>query len=110
MTEQELFELSRHTLRIKIKYLAEEARIIRKEEVKTKSSLVRLNLRLHRLDIVRYEQRHSLLAYAFIRGIPYKKIENKSYEPPRISKILKILANHAKHLNATEKDLINWLT
>lgn len=107
MTEAQL--LSRHTLRVKIKYLSEEARIIRFEECRTKNSFIKENLRDHRLDIVRYEQRHSLLAYAFIRNVPYKVVENKAEQKPNVKKIIKILANHAPYLENPEKALIEWL-
>ena len=107
MTEQEA--LSLHTLRVKIKYLSEEARIIRFEELKVKSSFLKNNLRNHRIDIVRYEQRHSLLAYSFLRKIPYKNIENRCDDKPNIKKIIKILANHAPYLKEPAKDLLEWL-
>jgi hypothetical protein len=76
-------------LKVKIKSLAEEAQIIRLEE---KRALARTpdgkpskwtdpdlyqGLRLHRVGVVRSEQRHSLLAYAFLRGVPYRKVEPK---------------------------------
>lgn len=76
-------------LKVKIKSLAEEAQIIRLEE---KRALARTpdgkpskwtdpdlycSLREHRVKDVRKEQRHSLLAYAFLRGVPYVKVEPK---------------------------------
>lgn len=61
-------------LKVKIKSLADEARTIRKEELKLCGAPVnpqREELYLHRTRDVRGEQRAALLAYAFIRGKPY---------------------------------------
>ena len=85
-------------LKVKIKSLAEEARIIRKEERKAKNSYhskfarkndmrphfayLRKGLREHRVGIVRTAARETLLAYGFLRGIPYKKIEPKCHPMP----------------------------
>ncbi len=68
-------------LKVKIKSLAEEARIIRKEERKrhgTDNRLEREALYTHRVNVVRSEQRHSLLAYGFLRGRRVDQIEGKT--------------------------------
>lgn len=57
----------REMLKVKIKSLAEEARIIRKEEKRSHGQL-RDELYRHRIDVVRYKSRLALLAYALIRG------------------------------------------
>lgn len=81
-------------LRVKIGTLADEARLIRREERRAKGRRKRdkdgkvipgefkyrddalyLSLRSHRLTDVRKEQRAALLAYAFIRNVPYLKVE-----------------------------------
>lgn len=69
-------------LKVKIKSLAEEARIIRLEERKALSGgekyrdeKLYLSLREHRIRDVRSEQRHALLAYAFLRGRRYDATE-----------------------------------
>lgn len=63
-------------LKIKIKSLAAESRIIRHEERKWPGpSTTRNSLYLHRVYDVRREQRHSLLAYGFLRNKPYDCIE-----------------------------------
>jgi hypothetical protein len=83
-------------LKIKIKNLADEARAIRREEQKAKKhardlakkhggpirdTYLRQSLWEHRCGpsdgIVRREARHSLLAYAFIRGLEYERVERK---------------------------------
>ena len=60
-------------LRVKIKSLAAEARIIRCEEERSPHLWYELNR--HRRFDVREEQRLSLLAYAFLRGRVYATVE-----------------------------------
>jgi hypothetical protein len=101
---------------VKIKSLAEEARIIRKEEQKAlgrrKSEDKRkdgrsnpawyeflgrddakyLSLRTHRTEDVRKEQRSSLLAYGFIRGRAYGPMEKPAADnPPDIARIASLV-------------------
>ena len=57
----------RRHLKVKIKNLAEEARIIRSEERKV-SGMEKWELQHHRRTVVRDEARRSLIAYAIIRG------------------------------------------
>ena len=57
----------REMLKVKIKSLAAESQIIRHEENKVKGKLHN-ELHLHRVGVVRREARHSLIAYAIIRG------------------------------------------
>jgi len=71
----------REQLRVKIKSLAEEAKIIRKEEGKTFGQL-REELYLHRIGIVRNEARHAHLAYGFIRGRTYEQMEANAKSAP----------------------------
>lgn len=56
----------RRHLRVKIKSLAEEARIIRHEE-RLVRGMDRWELQQHRKTVVRDEARRSLIAYAIIR-------------------------------------------
>lgn len=63
-------------LKVKIKSLAEEAKIIRREENLAPNEDVRVGLYLHRIGIVRDEARWSQLAYGFIRGLDYSEIES----------------------------------
>lgn len=69
----------REQLRVKIKSLAEEARIIRMEEKRT-HGVLRDELHLHRVGIVRNEARHAHLAYGFIRGRAHEQMEKN--KPP----------------------------
>jgi hypothetical protein len=88
-------------LKIKIKSLAAEARIIRDEVTKIKKSSKRCkdedtertlrwraeSLTDHRKGVVREEARHSLLAYGLIRNIPYSVMEEKCREKPNLKKV-----------------------
>lgn len=107
-------------LKVKIKSLAAEAHIIRREEGKALGKVVAsayvpsgapggpkkpkrkdprrpdpqlyLSLREHRIRDVRKEQRSSLLAYAFIRGKMYEKHEKpRNDNPPDLDRIRKLV-------------------
>jgi hypothetical protein len=67
-------------LKVKIKSLAAEAKIIRTEERRNKRA--RAGLAEHRKHTVRDEARHTLLAYGFIRGRRYTEIEPKCHHYP----------------------------
>lgn len=90
--QQKEFNMSITYLKVKIKSLAEEARIIRKEEQKAlrKASYHRrkqdetqtneaynlyYNLKLHRHHPVGTESRAALIAYGYLRGLKYSQIE-----------------------------------
>lgn len=72
-------------LKVKAKSLAEEARIIRKEEQKLKAKgpvyngpgSKFYNLQSHRKGIVRHEARHTHVARAYLWGRPYSSVEKR---------------------------------
>lgn len=74
----------RRLLKIKLKSLAAEARIIRQEEMKARFSKrpevqdLRAQMHEHRVKDIREEARATLLAYSFIRGKKYRDIEGRS--------------------------------
>jgi hypothetical protein len=72
-------------LKVKIKSLAAEAKIIRTEERKNKKA--RQGLAEHRRTVVRNEARHSLLAYGFLRGKTYHQLETKCHQEPNWDKV-----------------------
>ena len=51
----------------------------------------RYQARLEYLYTTRFEARHTLLAYAFLRGAPYRSVERKVLEKPSYYKIAGIL-------------------
>lgn len=79
----------REMLRVKIKSLAEEARIIRAEEKRTRGRL-RDELHLHRIFDVRAAARHAHLAYGFIRGRTYEQMERKAGREPSWDEIRRL--------------------
>ncbi len=102
-------------LKVKIKSLAEEARIIRQEERRSKpGSQQQCELHEHRVKDVRSEQRHSMLAYAFIRRVPLAKVEPKSETPPdwkRVSKLVEKFGAVEYQLKMSQTALLDqWRT
>lgn len=106
-------------LKVKIKSLAEEARIIRKEEFKAvkdissprlsedtreKKELLRQSLYDHRTGIVRSHARNNLLAYGLLNGTPYSQIESKCKVNPDLTEVTQI----AKRFGAALVDIANW--
>jgi hypothetical protein len=96
--------MDRVYLKIKIKSLAEEARIIRLEERKSRTQALRTGLIDHRKGIVRREARHSLLLYGFMRDWPYSALEDFTKDPPNWSKIQKM----GIRFHADEEPLKKW--
>ena len=98
--------------RVKINSLSEEARMIRKEEKKmvgVSLDRTRWELTNHRTGIVRREQRATLLAYAFFRGVPYRAIEKVGSKPVDQDALLRVLNSLAGKEQRTDK-LQQWLT
>ena len=86
-------------LRVKVKSLAAEAKVIRQEEKsRCNSSSIRNGLYRHRIDIVRHEARHTLLAYCFLRGTEYIKIEAMAKDKPNWAKVRKMVEKYGAHL------------
>lgn len=87
-------------LRVKIKSLAAEAKIIRLEERKwvtkdgRKDHPIRIGLNAHRRHDVRKEQRSALLAYGFLRGRAYKRIESKCHAHPDIERVIELVRKY----------------
>lgn len=78
-------------LKVKVLSLGAESKIIRREELRhTKRPITQSSLRGHRALVVRPEARHSLLAYGFLRGRPYKSIEYKCKVEPDWDKVYRI--------------------
>lgn len=79
-------------LKVKLKSLAAEARIIRQEEARNKH--MRLGLMAHRRDVVRPEARATHLAYSFLRGKRYADIERHVRTDPDWGKIQKMVERY----------------
>jgi hypothetical protein len=122
--------MSRTFLKIKIMSLAAEARIIRAEERKwprerdfpleqrqepgTKARWsTRAGLAGHRRVAVRSEARYALIAYGYLRGMAYRRIEPGCHDAPALHRILDIVCRfscvHRKEREATRQQLMAWL-
>lgn len=88
-------------LKIKLKSLAAEAKIIRREE--KKGGEFREGLYRHRIDVVRHEARHTILAYNFIRGVSYKQTEPKTNTPINTDKVKAMVKRYGK-----QRGPIDW--
>lgn len=74
-------------LRVRVKELSQEAKFIRHEEQKAKPKRILADdyseefwkLRFHRTIDVRNAARAAHLAYAFLRGVPYRRVEKTTY-------------------------------
>lgn len=89
-------------LKIKIKSLAEEAKLIRAEERKFKKHAegsigrqIFWGLRGHRIKDVRSESRSALLAYGFLRGRSYLQMEPKCEIGPDWKRVEAIVMKYA---------------
>jgi len=86
-------------LKVKLKSLAEEARIIRKEELKLKveRKFYKLNeLHIHRVQHIRPIARATHLAYGLIRGLGYHQIERTSKSQPNWGKVRAMVEKYSE--------------
>jgi hypothetical protein len=92
-------------LRIRIKELASEAKHIRHEAAQT-SGREKWVLNDHRTGVVRPAARHYLLAYAYIRGTPYLRVEAKVHvgNEPNWSQV----ERHIKKFGGDPAELETW--
>jgi hypothetical protein len=86
----------REMLRVKLKSLAAEARIIRREEARTRGA-IQSELRWHRTQDVRCEARLSCIAYGLIRGKSTDRLE------PRVRPGNELSESHWKAIGAMLK-------
>ena len=111
-------------LKIKIKSLAAESRIIRTEELKCrknarscgeaypqqrdKASTTRTSLHEHRTGTVRSEARYSQLAYGFLKDMPYRQMELYTRNEPDWDLIYNIAKRFRPGSNSISKDFAEW--
>lgn len=114
-------------LKIKFKSLAAEAKIIKKEEQKQKKIFKKIgtgyefydehwktwySLYTHRIDVVRLHARATHLARAYIKGMPYKRIENKThYYDYRLDKMIVEMVKKyggSEHGNVSVEAIKEW--
>lgn len=95
-------------LKIKTKHLAEEARIIRREELKSYGD-TRDWLYLHRVHVVRPEARATNLAYAFAKGVPLHKVERYPENIPQ-SVWARVTSMVGKYSDKSMNDYTSWIS
>ena len=106
-------------LKIKICSLAAEAALIKREERRWKSVKndhpLAMNLRLHRIHEVRTECRSAIIAYGYLRGRSYHKIEPKCHESPNWARVADLIRKYgpSKYINTAGRkqlaeDLKTW--
>lgn len=110
----------RKFLKIKLKSLMAESKIIRKEESRTRDPELRESMHRHRTMDLRAETRATHLAYAMLRGHPYSKVESCGPLGPRhpehrptldLGKVAAMLRKYGpSHLgNATNLTVQTWM-
>lgn len=96
-----------HRLRVNVKSLAAESRLIRQEEKRCGLIYVEL-LRFHRINELREESRYAGLALAFIRGRKYSEVENKGSRSVDVIRLEKKVEKFIHHRPGSP-DFRNWL-
>ncbi len=87
-------------LKIKLKSLVAESRIIRREERRHKGEdnrFIRGEMEAHRNHVVGKEARLTLLAYSFIRGREYRQVEAKAETEPDWKKVLAMVERYGDY-------------
>lgn len=82
-------------LKVKVKSLAAEARIIRHEERGSHGQL-RNDLHSHRVHVVRREARATLLAYGYARGKTYASMERSPRSVPDWDKVERMIKKYSQ--------------
>lgn len=98
-------------LKIKLKSLAAEARIIKTQERKMRGpkwgpSYQRSLLRQHRLDVIRPECRATHLAYGYLRGHPIDRIEPCAKSEPDWGRVVSMIKKYGTIQQV--KDFDSW--
>lgn len=103
-------------LRVKIKSLAAEARIIRREETRWPHGHRELGgiwsqLNSHRRRDVRPEARSAQLAYGLLRGRRYAVMEAKVWEAPDLPRIAYLVGKYGtgRNLPTDKAQLLEWV-
>jgi hypothetical protein len=91
-------------LRVKIKSLAAESLIIKREMLKFRTTNpVYERLHQHRVVDVRKEARATIVAYGFLNGLAYHEIESASYEEPDWTRVSAMVAKYGTEGTIAER-------
>lgn len=82
-------------LKVKIKSLAAESKIIRREERRARDEEIRNGLTNHRRQDVRSEQRATLIAYGLMAGKAYSSIERTRLTSPSLVRVRDMLLKYS---------------
>lgn len=97
-----------HALRVNVKSLAAEARLIREEIRKARNPEAKASLACHRSWRVKPESRLAQLALAYVKGVPYRVVERTAKTPVDSAKLTNKLSRFTNHVDANV--VRNWLT
>ena len=97
-----------HKLRVNVKSLAAEARIVGEEIRRTNDPEVKSSLRSHRAWRIKPEARMAQLALAFFRGTPYKRVEKTTKSPPSAKKLAEKVGRF-EYVRNCESVVSKWL-
>lgn len=103
--------LNLFALKIKVKSLAAEARIIRSQELKLKGknwSHLANPLRDHRRGPLRTEARDTHIAYGYLKGRTYRQIEAYSETAPNLDNIARMVKKYGT--GEFSRSLVSWLS
>jgi hypothetical protein len=91
-------------LRVKIKSLAAESLIIKREMLRFRTTdPYRERLHLHRVHDGRDEQRATLVAYGFLNGLYYWQIEESAYKEPKWDRVAAMVKKYGTEGTAEER-------
>lgn len=109
--KRELYSMNKTKfLKVKLKTLTEEARIIRKEEFRAYDTNLRNELVAHRRGPVRSEARATHVAYGFLRGRDYAQVEGRAYSAPNWSKVESMVKRYGDFVENPHllNDYVEW--
>lgn len=98
-------------LKVKLKTLMAESRIIHLEEGRVRDPELRAELHAHRVQVVRAETRATHIAYALIRRKRYCQVERPGSAPFDMKKVLGMLRKYGDHhlYDATDQTVAAWM-
>lgn len=95
-------------LKVKIKSLVAESRIIRQEERRQNCPYTRTDLLEHRRGVVRFHSRINNLAYGFIRGRSYRQMERSTHTSPDWNKVWGLVKRFGACFDLASRDGEKW--
>lgn len=98
-----------HQLRVNVKSLAYEGRIIRHEMKRVQHAEIKAILALHRQLRVRPEARIAHLALAFVRGRPYLSAESNAQTKPKAKDLIRKLERFMRVSPTVADEVEKWL-